>query len=144
TAKLSPSDKRRHLQRAVKLEKMFGEIPPQDLLMTTSSQSKSRFDSISETSSLDIHRKSIMSLEYLMENDRETIYDLIDYMADIEEENQRNSLGIEDDFYGKNIVSSSSAPATPLTTSSPMDFASKGSQHLQHKQLRLRGIRKLS
>src|SRR5437764_2368870 len=25
-----------------------------------------------------------------------------------------------------------------------MDFASKGSQHLQHKQLRLRGIRKLS
>src|SRR5947199_8682430 len=79
-----------------------------------------------------------------MENDRETIYDLIDYIADIEEENQRNSLGIEDDFYGKNIVSSSSAPATPLTTSSPMDFASKGSQHLQHKQLRLRGIRKLS
>nr|CAG8465180.1 15425_t:CDS:2 [Entrophospora candida] len=140
--KNSLNDKKRHLQRAVKLEKLFGEIPPQDLLLTTSSQSRSKHDSIS---SLDIHRKSIMSLEYLMENDRETIYDLIDYMSDNEKENQRDSLEIEED-YDLNIISSS-APATPSETSLTMDFdleSTQSHQHLKHKQLRLRGIRKLS
>ncbi|RGB36296.1 hypothetical protein C1646_697504 [Rhizophagus diaphanus] len=56
--KLSAVDRKRHLQRAVKLQKMFGETPPQNLIF---SQSKFMSDNSSDCSSIDLHRRSIMS-----------------------------------------------------------------------------------
>ncbi|CAG8450620.1 16196_t:CDS:2 [Acaulospora colombiana] len=115
---LSPRDKKRHLNRAVKLENLFGEIPPQSLFLSGSLSEKGDLcsDTSSETSSIELHRRSIISLEYLMNNDRETVYDLINYMADSDENSEETDNSKErgnNKELLRNTASSSSAPATP-------------------------------
>ncbi|CAG8503271.1 3342_t:CDS:2, partial [Cetraspora pellucida] len=127
--RLSAVDRKRHLHRAIKLEKLFGEAPPQDLIFQNL-RSRNFTDSIS---SIDIHRRSIMSLEYLMENDRDAMYDLIDYMADSDGENN-------DDDYEEEFVAPLSAPVTPNPSSS-LKF---NLPQTDQKQAKLKGIRKLS
>ncbi|CAG8520661.1 13236_t:CDS:2 [Dentiscutata erythropus] len=128
--RLSAIDRRRHLHRAIKLEKMFGEAPPQDLIVQKL-RSRNLTDSVS---SIDIHRRSIMSLEYLMENDREAMYDLIDYIADSDGEN------VNDDEYEEQFAVPLSAPATPHPGNSLKFDLPPADQ----KQQKLKGIRKLS
>jgi len=132
--KLSAMDRKRHLQRAVKLQKMFGETPPQNLIF---SQSKFMSDNSSDYSSIDLHRRSIMSLEYLMENDREAMYELINYMENSDEgENQEDT----------NIIDSrrKSSPPTPHSSSPSTSFALPNQRNRPRKQKKLKGIRKLS
>lgn len=128
--KLSAEDRKRHLHRAIKLEKMFGEAPPQDLIVQRL-RSRNFTDSVS---SIDIHRRSIISLEYLMENDREAMYDLIDYIVDSDGEN------CNDDEYEEQFIAPLSAPATPHPGNSLKFDLPQPDQ----KQLKLKGIRKLS
>ncbi|CAG8580951.1 22214_t:CDS:2 [Rhizophagus irregularis] len=132
--KLSAVDRKRHLQRAVKLQKMFGETPPQNLIF---SQSKFMSDNSSDCSSIDLHRRSIMSLEYLMENDRETMYELINYMENSDEgENQEDTDNIDS--------RRKSSPPTPYSSSPSTNFALPNQQNRPRKQKKLKGIRKLS
>ncbi|CAG8510103.1 1387_t:CDS:2, partial [Dentiscutata heterogama] len=130
TPRLSAIDRRRHLHRAIKLEKMFGEAPPQDLIVQKL-RSRNLTDSVS---SIDIHRRSIMSLEYLMENDREAVYDLIDYIVDSDGENGN------DEEYNEQFAVPLSAPATPH----PGNSLKFDLPPTDQKQQKLKGIRKLS
>ncbi|CAG8600488.1 10_t:CDS:2 [Paraglomus occultum] len=131
--KLSAADKKRHLQRAVKLEKVFGEIPPQDLFKrspTTNPEHENCAD-------LNMHRLSIVSLGYLMDNDKEAVYELIDYMAESDEDDftsSPNAINSAAHFDRQAI----SAPSSPHSESPHQ------SRYLHSKQSRMRGIRKLS
>ncbi|CAG8807729.1 14695_t:CDS:1, partial [Racocetra fulgida] len=127
--RLSAIDRKRHLHRAIKLEKMFGEAPPQDLIVQKL-RSRNFTDSIS---SIDIHRRSIMSLEYLMENDINAMYDLIDYMADSDGEN-----------YDEDCEEEYSAPFSAPATPNPANSLRFNLPQIDPKQVKLKGIRKLS
>ncbi|CAI2178559.1 20279_t:CDS:2 [Funneliformis geosporum] len=129
--KLSAVDRKRHLHRAVKLQKMFGETPPQNLIL---SQPKYTLDNSSEyslNSSIDLHRQSIISLEYLMENDKDAMYELIDYMTYSDDGEAQDDI---DNYYQSDIALS--APSTP--------YALPGQHNKPQKQTKLKGIRKLS
>ncbi|CAG8679744.1 16378_t:CDS:1, partial [Acaulospora morrowiae] len=113
-------------------------IPPQNLFLPESRPKRREYYSgISETSSLELHRRSIISLEYLMDNDKEAVYDLINYMADSDEN------GEELDGKERPSTSSSSAPATPYS-SIPSANSSLSSQSTDAKKVTLRSNRKLS
>ncbi|CAG8437018.1 2950_t:CDS:2 [Diversispora eburnea] len=128
--RLSAIDRRRHLNRAVKLEKMFGEIPPQDLIL-----SKSPVKNDPGILNLEHHRRSIVSLEYLMDNDRDAMFELINYMADSDGNND-----YEDRAGYSQGSASTSAPTTPYVNFS----SSPPRQNVGDKQERLKSNRKLS
>ncbi|KAG9304550.1 hypothetical protein G9A89_020114 [Geosiphon pyriformis] len=149
--KLSAQDKKRHLKRAVKLEKMFGEIPPQNLFLSTASSRLAASGSPilqSQTSRLDFHRQSLETLNYLMENDRKVVYELIDYMTACDDDSSINRIPISSDDFNlnKEIIGFprliSSAPATPLTSNMP--FILRPPPSPVTKQNRVKGITKLS
>ncbi|PKK75781.1 hypothetical protein RhiirC2_735802 [Rhizophagus irregularis] len=78
-----------------------------------------------------------MSLEYLMENDRETMYELINYMENSDEgENQEDTDNIDS--------RRKSSPPTPYSSSPSTNFALPNQQNRPRKQKKLKGIRKLS
>ncbi|CAG8439563.1 1337_t:CDS:2 [Ambispora leptoticha] len=152
-AKLLAQDKKLHQKRAVKLKKMFGETPPQDLYISSTpvhhpqtpsppiSQSSSKRASTS--SRLDIHRRSIMSLDYLFENDRKVMYELIDYMFESDdneaESNLTNSTHNNDEINLNAYRHIASAPATPSTGkpsfSPPIHQSSPSGKHYRLKDI---------
>ncbi|RIA85537.1 hypothetical protein C1645_830654 [Glomus cerebriforme] len=135
--KYSAVDRKRHLQRAVKLQKMFGETPPQNLILSQPKLTSDNSSDYSISSSIDLHRRSIMSLEYLMENDREAMYELIDYIENSDEGENQDDID--------NIDSRrNSSPPTPCSSPPSVNFALHNKRNKSRKQTKLKGIRKLS
>ncbi|CAG8700571.1 4381_t:CDS:2 [Funneliformis mosseae] len=129
--KLSAIDRKRHLHRAVKLQKMFGETPPQNLILSQPKYTLDNSSELSPSSSIDLHRQSIISLEYLMENDKEAMYELIDYMTYSDDGEAQDDI---DNYCQRNTALS--APSTP--------YALPSQHNKPQKQTKLKGIRKLS
>ncbi|EPZ36666.1 Regulator of G protein signaling domain-containing protein [Rozella allomycis CSF55] len=99
---LNPEEKKVHMKRSNKLEKVFGIIPPSDMLILTGSN-------------IDPVQKSLLSLKYLVDNDDE-IVELLSFIGseamptfalDIEEtkNSRQKRLAKLQKFFGTNGIS---------------------------------------